>query len=129
MTPTTTEPRTFDLGKTLTYKGGRRVGWYPATGAEGDCRVGTARIVCQRGRRPGDSDSVDEYGVSEETCFPLREDGWREFLIVNDTDSTQPDVVLVGEPGATCTCKASLCRVPNCKHIAAISRLLAEGLL
>lgn len=123
--------RYFDLGPTATYRR-RRAGWFPGRGDRGDDRIGTLRIVLQKGKQPRDSDDVDEYGLQEElgTDVPL---GARSFLLRNDTDFEQPDVyravIYPAFPTASqCTCRAGSCRL-DCKHTAAMAAIVAAGLL
>ncbi len=127
------EPEYMDLGATDSYHR-RRALWFPKPAPDG--RLGTVRIICQKGKNPGASDCVDNYGVQENTADPIP--GCREFLLLNDTDPIEEGEVrdevykvLVTAHAEGCTCRAGLSRrnAGKCKHCAVVRKLIDEGKL
>jgi hypothetical protein len=129
MTPTTTEPLYFDLGETRSFKR-RRLGWFPGVGDHGDCRLGTVRVIQEKTRGTAD---VTEYGV--EADFTELPPGCRAFILRNDAPADDDPQrrefyrIVVGPGFVTCTCTATTCKLPVCKHRSSVLRLLEEKLL
>lgn len=105
-----TEPKYVTLPPTASYAR-RRVGWF-AGGTDG--RLGTMRIVIQKGKKPADSDPVDEYAVWEQPAAP----GERAFVLVKE-DGSDIYRCLLGKRWASCSCEAGK-RNRECKHVAAL---------
>lgn len=122
------------LDPTATYRR-RDFVWFPADpGTYADGRIGSLTIVLQHSRKAGAKVESDTYGVEEERGRRLPE-GVRSFLLVNDTDPAQPDVYrcVVGSDARglvhdRCNCRAGQCKT-DCKHVAALNRLIADEVL
>lgn len=75
----------------------------------------------------------DDYDVEEQDRVGGHNPG-RVFLLLNLTDTAQPDVyeVFVSDAGAwrdCCTCKAGNCRKARCKHRCAVRAwILSQGM-
>lgn len=116
-------PLLIDLGPSKTYRS-RDLSWVRATDPASEID-GTATIS-QR-KSPGVRE-VDIYQIQEQQRpLPFAVE-WREFLVLNVSDATQPDVyrVCIGPRGDTCTCRAGQFKLV-CKHVTAIRAIIEEG--
>jgi hypothetical protein len=114
-------PISVDLGPTAAYKS-RKASWVAFT----DPRADYDGILTLTVRRSPGVVDTDSYAVQEQREQPFAP--WREFLLLNLTDSAQPDVyrTCVGPRGVSCTCKASQCKLA-CKHTGAIVAIIDAG--
>jgi hypothetical protein len=119
---------TFPLGKTLTYSY-REAEWF------GQDANGFGGVIIRlwdekRRERGGNSGRFgfesDFYEVKEED--PPMGVMARAFTFLNITDGGQKFEyrVLVGR-NESCTCRAGLCHIPDCKHVSAVRAALESG--
>lgn len=91
-----------------------------------DTRDGTLTIEQQKSRRPRSASlESDQYAVEE--LQPEPGVMGRQFWMVNQSD-TEPEVykTTIG-PRSFCTCKASVAGRVRCKHVDALTAIIAAG--
>jgi hypothetical protein len=104
--------------------------YFPATpGVYPDGRIGTLHLTLQRSARPGAKVEHDAYGVKPSPFRPVPH-GAAVFLIRNDESGEiyQCTIYPAMPTASACTCAAGQAR-RECKHISALSALLADGVL
>lgn len=122
-----------DLGPTATYSR-RSFAWISNGSGEVDMpdgeiipAIGKLTLKLQHGKGRGLKCELDTYAVAEAEPEEL---GTRLFVLLNLTDPTQEKAYLVTVGGVNkCRCIAGLVGHYQCKHEAALSLLVADGIL
>lgn len=121
-----------DLPPTATYAV-RYWDWFPgdhSDPSQRDGRDGTVVVTLQRVRRRGRRVPVVEratYGVQEDA--ERSRPGHRVFLFLKDDDVGEPYQVVLADWFADCTCTATNCRSPHCRHRDVLRELAANELV
>lgn len=109
---------TGDLPDTRTYSD-RRWAFIGRTEPAAD---GVLLIQQYRGSRA----EVDRYRIEEQPAVGVM---GRMFLVAKQTGDNPEVYETVIGPVAFCTCKATRCKVPNCRHRDCLAAMIAEGVI